>query len=86
MITAIIPKYFYDVTFPVTAVYEFKVDSNKITSDSSLTVDSSFESFIKYSAIIPSFYFNFVLQDSPFNLTSDNTYLTSDNLITSDNG
>jgi hypothetical protein len=82
---AVIPYYEFTVTLPEVTGYEFTCDSSVITADDFMTVDSSVKPLHRYSATIPSFQFNYILPESIF-LTSDNTYITSDNLITVDNG
>lgn len=85
MTRAVIPYYEFSTTLPNSGAYEFTCDSTVITADYSTTVDSSFISLYKYSATIPSFSFTYTLPES-ICITSDNNLITSDNLITVDNG
>jgi hypothetical protein len=75
---AVIPSYQFSVTLPVTIAYYLTCDSDITTCDSDILCDNSLGE-------IPTYKFSYTL-DSFVTLTSDNTSVTCDNLITIDNG
>jgi hypothetical protein len=84
MNTTVIPSYTFTVLLPDISVHDITCD-NTMSCDSNWTVDYLFIPNTFREAIMPLFLFTYILPELTY-LSCDNTYLTSDNLITIDNG